>query len=50
MLPKRINNVTIFVRITQAVVQKCSVKKVFLENFTKFTGKNLCTRVILIQL
>ena len=27
---------------TEAVVQRCSVKKVLLENFTKFTGKHLC--------
>ena len=26
----------------EEVVVKCSVKKVFLKNFTKFTGKHLC--------
>ena len=33
--------------ITEAIAQRCSVKKVFckkgvLKNFTKFTGKHLC--------
>ena len=28
--------------MTEAVVQKCSVKKVFFKNFAKFTGKHLC--------
>ena len=27
---------------TEEVVQGCSVKKSFLRNFTKFTGKHLC--------
>ena len=26
----------------EAVVQKCSVKKLFFRNFAKFTGKRLC--------
>ena len=28
--------------LTEAVVQRCSVKKVFLEISQKFTGKHLC--------
>ena len=27
---------------SEAVVRRCSVKKVSLKNFTKFTGKHLC--------
>ena len=30
--------------------QRCSVKKVFLENFAKFTGKHLCRDSFLIKL
>ena len=26
----------------EAVLQRCSVEKVFFRNFTKFTGKRLC--------
>ena len=31
----------------EAVVQKCSVKKGILKNFTKFTGKHLCQSLFL---
>ena len=27
---------------SEAVVQRCCIKKVFFRNFAKFTGKNLC--------
>ena len=30
---------------TEAVVRRCSVKKIFLRNFVKFTGKHLCQRL-----
>ena len=29
-------------RYSEAVAQRCSVKKYFLRNFAKFTGKHLC--------
>ena len=28
----------------EAVARRCSVKKVFLKNFAKFTGKHLCQK------
>ena len=31
---------------TEVVSRMCSVKKVFLKNFAKFTGKQLCQRLI----
>ena len=31
-----------WLRILEAVAQRCSVKKVFFRNFTKITGKHLC--------
>ena len=31
----------IFLTLTEAVIRRCSVKKVFL-NIAKFTGKHLC--------
>ena len=34
-------DVTIF-EVTEAVFQRCSVKKGVLRNFAKFTGKHLC--------
>ena len=30
---------------TEAVAQRCSVKKGVLRNFAKFTGKHLCQRL-----
>ena len=37
---KALNEADDDVQASEAVVQECSVKKVF--NFAKFTGKNLC--------
>ena len=34
---------------TEAVVRRCSVKKVFLEISQKFTEKHLCQRIFLIK-
>ena len=33
-------------RLSEAVVQRCSVKKRVLKNFAKFTGKHLCLQLI----
>ena len=34
---------------SEAVVQRCSVKKGLLENFTKFAGIHLCQSLLLIK-
>ena len=44
-LKKKKNNLKKFPKFSreiEAVVQKCSVKKLFFRNFAKFTGKRLC--------
>ena len=35
-----------FILKTKAVAQSCSVKKAFLRNFPKFTGKHLCQSLL----
>ena len=37
-------------KIIEAVVKRCSVKKVFLEILQKFTGKDLCQCLFLVKL
>ena len=37
-------------KIIEAVVKKCSVKKVFLEILQKLTGKGLCQSLFLVKL
>ena len=32
--------------LLEAAVQRCSIKKVVLRNFTKFTGKHLCQSLL----
>ena len=50
-LVKTINSKTPRKPRSEAVVQRCSEKKVgVLENFAKFTGKHLCQSLFLIKL
>ena len=35
--------------LSEAVAQRCSVKKVFLKNFTRFTRKQLCWRLFILK-
>ena len=37
-------------KILEAVVRRCSVKKGVLRNFAKFTGKHLCQSLFLLKL